>query len=392
MGGNTLQFKIFDIFLLILYGILGCSGFSRTIFQDILGTIYMPEFFMLPLLFFLRKYFRNFTIDWVSLFMSLLVWGFLLVLGLLNQSIGSLFSTSRSFLYLFVLYIIFKNKNNYIDENVLMYMCFGSLIGWMLCVFYNFLHPEVYINARGEGYTYGNLITIPLFLYLSFNRTNRIIFYLGFIILIFLFFTSGLRRMMFVTIISFILVLLTSSTISFKNILRTFLILSFFIVLIVLNIERIGSAVYDASPVTYYRVFERYEESFDGTSQSDDERTENFIDYTTWQYDHLLPSGFLKTYEGGDFGKYNDFPLFSLCYTFGMFITYLIISIFVIQWIQGYFKYIKNRSKYIGCFLISGVIVFLLLIMEGAFLSNPVIIQFTALSLGSISRISKCYK
>lgn len=380
-----------EIFLFVLYGIVGCSGFARTILQHMLGTLYLPEILMVPLLYLLRKQFAHFKINYFSILIALLLWGGLLVLGLLSSEPGSLFSTSRAFLYLFILYIIFKDRNNYIDSNVIMYICFGSLIGWMLSVFYNFLHPEIYLNSRGEGYSYGNLMAIPLFLYTAYNKPKKTIFIIGLFVLIFLFFTSGLRRMMVVTIISLFLVIFLQSKISTKRILQTFFILSFFAILISLNFKQIGQMVYDVSPATYYRVFERYEESFDGTSVSDDERTGNFEKFSTWQFEHILPSGFLKTYANGNFGIYNDFPLFMLCYTFGMIIMYIILIKLTLEWLRNLFKYLKNRSIYIGCFLISGIIVFLLLFLEGAFLSDPVQIQLTALSIGSISRISKYY-
>lgn len=391
MNNLKISFSKKDIFLLILYGILGCSGFARTILQHMLGTLYLPEIFMVPLLFLLRKHFKNLTINYSSLFIVFAACGVLLLLGLINQDRGSLFSNARAFLYLFLLYSIFKKRNNDMNLDLIMYVCLGSLIGWMLSVFYNFLHPEIYLNARGSGYSYGNLMAIPLFLYTAYNKPKKTIFIIGLFVLIFLFFTSGLRRMMVVTIISLFLVIFLQSKISAKRIIHTFFILSFFAILISLNFKQIGQMVYDVSPSTYYRVFVRYEESFDGTSVSDDERTGNFEKFSTWQFEHILPSGFLKTYEGGNFGIYNDFPLFMLCYTFGMIIMYTILIKLTLEWFRNLFKYLKNRSIYIGCFLISGVIVFLLLFLEGAFLSDPVQIQLTALSIGSISRISKYY-
>ena len=387
MQNNLTTLKKNTVFLLVLYGIFACSGLARILMQKELNMLYLPELIMIPFFYLLKDEIKHFVIDKYSMFYALLVWCILLIIGIVYPNQGTLFTSARGFLHLFFFYVVFRDKHNVIKSDVLMYVCLGSLIGWVLCVFYNFAHPEVYFEARGAGYTYGNMMVIPFFLYTSLGKSKNVLFFLGLIIIVFLLFTSGLRRMMIVTLLSLVLIIFSNKS-STKSLISTYAGIIIIALITFINIEQIGKSLDNTSSATYYRVFDRVVDTFEDRDM-DSERAGNFTEFINIQSDYILPRGFMKTYRGGNFGKYNDLPLLILLHVFGAPLMYIIIVNFIIKWIKCFVKLLRRRSEYKQCFLISQLVVFLLLFLEGGFLTDPAVTQFTALSLGSITRISK---
>ena len=373
--------KVSNIILLILLGVIAFSNISVIILQNIFRiNVVLPELLFFPFVVFLWNTFKEIKVNRAHLLVMLIIWVVLFFVGNSQYSQGSIFTHARGFLYIFLFAIIFKEKETRIDGDTIFYIALGSLIGWFAsCILGNFM-PE------SRGFTYGNLLAIPLFLSMSYVKEKKDWFYIGVLLILLITFLAGLRRVIIVFIASLILVLLVSSFRKNKNRIIPLITLSLFGVVIFSMLDTIGKVVYNFSPIIYYRVFERTSNSIETTINSDEERMGNFEYFQDHMFEELVPSGFLKTW-GDEFGRFNDFPVFQLSYTFGIIISAFILF-FIIKCLFASIRKMRNNDEaYI--YVVVTIVMFILLFLDGSFLVNAYITPFTGLCIGKIILFSK---
>lgn len=374
--------------LFFLTGLLVFSSFYKFVLSNFLGiNLSLPEIVLFPFVILLRKKFQI-KIDGISLFFAIIVWLVLYYLGTMDQSNGSLFTHSRGFLYIFLFFIFFKNPKTKFDTDYFLYLSFGSLCGWLFISLYN-LFLSRYSFEDLSGFTYGNLLAIPLFLSSSYFRNKRIWFYIGVCIIIAIIFTAGLRRVIVVFLVSLFLIFFfpTQKTNNRKLIIPSIL-LSLLAIIVYQNINIIGNYIYDYSPNTYYRIFEKTADSLDDNLIVEDIKRIGFFEYYLQHFDEeLLPNGFLKTSSEQEFGRFNDFPVLELSHTFGFLGLVLILIYFFRCLIVSTKKAYSSLNVLV--FLIPGFIIFLLAFLDGSFLTNPIVTPLTGVCLGKLALFTK---
>ena len=100
---------------LFLMGFVVFSPLSSFITMDIFHLpISLPEVLFLLFIPFCRKYFRFSSLKRVQTFVLLWVWVILIVLAVLvgRYSLYAILATARSYLYLFLFYLLFCKDNN----------------------------------------------------------------------------------------------------------------------------------------------------------------------------------------------------------------------------------------------------------------------------------------
>lgn len=376
---HPLSFKNANILLLILLGIVVFSDINVIILNKYLGIASnLPEILFLPFALLLRKSFKSMKINVISLIAILCLWSFLCYLGNSVYLYGSIFSHARGFLYIFIFCLIFKDRRTKVEDEDIFYIVCGALLGWLICCLVN------RTDDNATGFTYGNLLAVPLFLCMTYVRHNRKLFYFGIVFLIVLSILSGLRRLIIIYIASLLLVFIipSSARIHPRKSLLPILFILFISIIIYFNIDKIARIIYIFSPIVYYRIIEKTTDMMVGTAYGDDERIGNFDYFLNHFSEELFPSGFIKSWSEGDFGRFNDFPIFQLSYTFG-----IVISAFLIIYILYYLIKCLPKTKYrndVFTYVVTTIIMFILLFLDGDFLVSPIVTPFTGLCLGKI--------
>lgn len=375
---------------LFLMGMVVFSELYKTVLLLFLGIdMSLPEVLFVPFCFFIWEDIKYIRTSIFELITTLFVWGIFLYLGNEQPGNGSLFTHSRGFLYIFLFCSLFKNEHTYYDGDLLFYISLGSLCGWLLSALMN-LFLSKFSEMEISGFSYGNLLAIPLFLSIAFRKDNKSWFYLGILILVIISFTAGLRRVIIVFAISLFLTFVLHSKTEGKEIsIMPFVFMGLLSLIIYINIDFIGNIVYDFSPITYHRIFEKTADSFGEQMIEEDSKRLNLFDsYAKHFEEDSLPHGFLKTLDDKlQMGKYNDFPLLELSYTFG----YIISGIFIFYFIHCLFRCLRsvNYDYEILDYFIPCIIILVLTFLEGSFLVNPIVTPFTGLCIGKVILFSK---
>jgi len=374
----------------VLFFLMGLFVFSN-IYKLVLSSVFgiglaLPEILLIPFVIALRKEIKL-RVNIYLFFFTIGFWLFLYYLGTTQLGSGSLFTHSRGFLYIFLCFIIFKNPNTHFNIDYFFFLSFGSLCGWLLTSLFNLILLSNLIEDV-RGFTYGNLLSIPIFLGTSYLSNKKFWFYIGLCILIAIIFTAGLRRVIVVVLVSLlILFFFPSKNTSIRKQVISLSILAILVYVVFINIDIIGKIVYDFSPSTYHRVFEKTSDSMGDDMIDEDIKRISFIEYYQQHYhDDILPNGFLRTSPEYEFGRYNDFPVLELSYTFGFF-GLLIISLYFLRC----FILTAKLAYYYSIpfiFLIPGAIVFLLCFMDGSILTNPTVTPLTGMCLGKMALFS----
>lgn len=376
--------------ILFLMGMVVFSELYKSILSSFLGiNLALPEVLFLPFLVLIWGDIKYIRTSFFELIAILLSWSLFLFLGKEQPGSGSLFTHSRGFLYIFLFCSLFKNKQTYYEEDMLFYISFGSLCGWLLSALMNlFLSKFAVIDI--SGFSYGNLLAIPIFLSRAYKMDNKYWFYFGILILVVISFAAGLRRVIIVFAMSLLLTFILHSKAEGNGLpFKPFLFIALLSLIIYINIDFIGNKVYEYSPITYHRIFEKTADSMGGqTIEEDGKRLDMFDSYAKHFEEDILPHGYLKTLDDQlEMGKYNDFPILELSYTFG-YILSLIIIIYFIYCLLRCLKMIIYDSDILN-YAIPCIIILMLTFLEGSFLVNPTITPFTGLCIGRIILLSK---
>ena len=204
------MFKILSKFHIIIYLLLGLvmSSFATGMFERY-GVPLLYELVYLPILFYLRKDFSFLQPIWKDFIQMLFIWLILLMLAIVlgSFSISGILSVARSYLLLIIFTSIGLNiKMDKRFYSILFLTSIGSIVGWMFFIQGKLMGIFPWGGNEFLFAFYGNMLAIPIVISLVFSFFPNI-FLIGSVLVInmILSFTSGLRRQMLVSIISFAL-------------------------------------------------------------------------------------------------------------------------------------------------------------------------------------------
>lgn len=381
--------------LFFLIGFLVLSSFSTSLLIDRLGfPIALPELLLMPFLFFLKKFnFIKLSKSYLW-YILLYLWFVLIAIALLvsNFSPFQILSFSRGFLYLFLIYTLFLKKNDFSLNNV-MFLSLGSLFGWSVSSFLN-LRFLISSFSDKELLSYGALLAIPLFISISIIKKKYTLFFIGLILMISVSLTAGLRRQIFVVLVSLLLSFFLK-IIKKPKTLPIFVTFSAIIGLFFyFNFGNIDSFLAKNAPIIHNRVVVKTLRSFEGgKTDGDITRQNNFsVLYEDFD-DYLFPRGFAskQTSEKSNIavGRFNDYPLLLLSYIFGFPITLLLLLYFSKKALNNFRFYLKYNSDGAFVFFICYLIIILLCFLDGTFLTFIYAIPFTGYCLARLNFYSK---
>ena len=387
-------YQVYEYVLLLLMGALCFSTLTTKLSQDYLHLpLTLPELFFIPLYLLLRDRFKNLKLEKNTFAVLLILLLFLVLWGLIWGQFGvtSILSAARGFLYLFFFYTIFKNKKTKYDEETIILICFGSIIGWFIT---SRMNMRILIDTQDAAQDYGNMLSVALFMMFTIMQKRWRLFAIGFIMILAICIFSGIRRVILVTLLAFVIPVLLQILVNKKSIIRQLLLASIVIVPIVIAIPIVKGTVEDLSPVLYYRLFEKTEKTMAGESEvSDDFRKSMIKDFISSPSEYFIPRGMISTHTTRDkgVGTFMDVPITALSYMFSAPIALIIVLVFLFRSIKCVL-FFKNRNDVsAGVYGAMGGILFVLLFVEGSFLMYPFITPFTGLCLGRFIYYSKQY-
>lgn len=376
-------------------GFVVFSPFITTLSLRILHLpLAVPELFFLLFLSFQTKKFSLIKFDkklWQKgLFCIILLFVFSLAWG--EYSIGGIVSVTRSYVYILLFYCIFKN-NSSVDNDYIMWVSLGSLLGWYYDSSINF--SRLIVDLSAENVTYGLFLAVPLFLTISFYKRRNILLAVGVGVMIMISIYAGIRRIILVFLVSLVVVSLFQLLGGSRRIFRVFLLAALLVLLYLTFMSQIESFILDASPQLYHRMFVRTEEALAGNATGGDMlRYHNLENLTNISLESLIPHGFYTnhTSEGnGAAGIYNDLPVSGLIWALGYPLALFLLGKLIVDFISAVKNYVKGRCQESMPFLVSFVIMLLLLFLDGSFIIFCYAAPITGLCLGKISYYSKTH-
>ena len=388
----TKQFSILiQNVLFVLLGFIVFSSFDTTLCLDILHFPQLfPELLIIPFCFLLKKKFKTLRID-VHLFLRLLyVLVFLLILAIVigKFEIIGILSIFRSFLYMIFFVCIFKNPNH-IDTDDIQWLTLGSLLGWFYDSHINFTRLIVDFNM--ENITYGLLLAFPLFFSIVYVKKKYCLAIVGLGLSLGIFIYAGIRRIIAVFLISIIVLFVIELIGQFKKIFSIILISGILIVTYYLFSVQIESYVMEASPQLHYRMYVRTEQTMGGNSgDADKKRMNNLSEFEKQGELLFIPRGLYTnhTSEKGA-GIFNDMPLAALTWVLGLPITVLLLLSLIIKTKKAFNNYIKSDNTDIVPYVVSMIVMFTMLFLDGSFLSYVYCAPITGMCIGKILFYSK---
>lgn len=377
-----------NIFLISL-GFLVFSPVSSVLSLDVLGLpIAAPELFFIPFYFLLKK-----RLD-IKLLISqkeiFLFWLFFLLLGisflLLNFEIVSILSTARGYFYLLLSYVVYS-RQNYISIKDLWYICFGSVLGWIilsLVQFNDILHS---IATDGSLAVYGNMLALALFTVIPVVYNFRKKLFVAILLGVVLSLTSGTRRQILIFVISFLLSYIFVLRLRLSKGFQVLISTSILLIPFSLYYDKINNFFLELSPLLHRRIFQKTEDLLTGNHSGGDKLRQEYIsDYFENIHEYILPKGFVskRTNFNEEVGIFMDFPLLELSYMLGVVGVLLFLLIFLKYLIFHFKNFVLYNSKQSVIWSISGLILFLLLFLEGTNLTYSYSTPFTGLVLAKL--------
>jgi len=371
-------------------GILVFSPFGSFLVMDVLGLpMSLPELLFIPFFIIYRKRYQFSPIGGVRAFIFFTLWVIMLSISILvkEYSTSAVISSSRTYLTLIISYLFFSRENNVSLDDV-MYISLGSTIGWLIS---SFIGISVYLSGQAPTVARcGNMLALVLLISIAmFRRHNKVLLFSIFLCTL-LSLTSGMRRQIVVFLASLLLSYLLLSIKNVNKFLQYTLLLTLAIVLFLIFLPRIEDYLKTSAPQLYFRIFQKTEMFLTGKSEKSGDlvrikimsnMVQNFGDY-------IIPKGFVSRRTATDnTGRFIDFPLSELFYTFGFFSIFILLGI-IICTIGCFYQYFNWRSDS-AIFVVVALIMLMLLFIEGTFLSSSYVTPFTGYCLGSLKRYSR---
>jgi hypothetical protein len=359
--------------------------------MDMAGfPISLPELLFLPFLILFRKKYHFSSIGLIRTIIFISSWILLIFISILvdNYSLTAILSTSRSYLTLIIAYLLFSKENN-VSLDDIMYVSLGATLGWFFSSIYG-------INSLLNGDTEsiartGNMIAIPLLLSIAAFKKHKKVLLFSIILCIAISIAAGMRRQIVVFVMSLFLTYSFLSLRNLKQFLSKLFTLSLIVITFIIFLPQIRTYVKTNIPLLYFRVFEKTEMLFSGKNNAsgDNLRLNNMGNIVNNLTDYIIPRGFVsRRMKEDNGGAFIDFPLSELLYMFGIFLTLLLLTIFIIFTIRCYYQSNKTNNESM-IFVILSIIMFMLLFLEGTFLSSSYVAPFTGYCLGRLKFHSK---
>ena len=382
---KLLKKKYIYVLIVISMGFFVFSPISSMItLQYIKLPIAMPELLFVPFALLLRNKIKSISIKSRDIVVPIVLIVILLLVGIIYDifTLVGMLSTSRSWLYLLICINVFR-KRNLITSEDLMWLALGSMGGWLYSSLYNYQYLLI-DTERNFAATYGAMLSIPLFFSVAMNKKKPILLYIGLSLLVGIVVFAGIRRALAVAVVSLIISFYFSAK-SKKN----FILYSILTITVVFALGTVMPLLrdytYNTSSGMYNRIFGRTELYLEGDIDSSDQGRmnrigdlfDNFIDYT-------IPRGMvsLQTEKEKGTGIFNDYPLYQLCWMFGWPVTLFIICYFLhILWINRR-RYNKNKDSTSMTSVNCLIVMFMLLFLEGTFLTYPYATPITGVLIG----------
>lgn len=373
----------------LLMGFLVFSPISSLILIGILHFPFsLPELLFIPFIPYFKVIFISEKINSRLLIAGIMLWLVLLGISLIvdEYSLKDILGSSRTYLYIFIFFSIFFSQNkNILPEMYILSL--GALFGWSIDALYNF-----FILLTGEiSISYGPMIALPIIIGYPYAINHKKKSFLFFIISIIIGVIGTLRRVIAVSIIVFLISVLKDCFRSIKSVFRTLGITVSIGLILGLSYPFIRQTIQETSHDMYVRIILKSEDIFNGKGNSGDNLRNdiisnfynNFLDYT-------FPHGYVSKNYGGENtdGTYNDFPIREIAHTFSLLPLLFGIIYFLFKTIKCSSLIQKNRLPQSYFVLILGIFtIFILLNMEGSFLTFPYQTIYSGYILGTLSRI-----
>ena len=360
---KLLKKKYIYVLIVISMGFFVFSPISSMItLQYIKLPIAMPELLFVPFALLLRNKIKSISIKSRDIVVPIVLIVILLLVGIIYDifTLVGMLSTSRSWLYLLICINVFR-KRNLITSEDLMWLALGSMGGWLYSSLYNYQYLLI-DTERNFAATYGAMLSIPLFFSVAMNKKKPILLYIGLSLLVGIVVFAGIRRALAVAVVSLIISFYFSAK-SKKN----FILYSILTITVVFALGTVMPLLrdytYNTSSGMYNRIFGRTELYLEGDIDSSDQGRMNRIG------------------EKGT-GIFNDYPLYQLCWMFGWPVTLFIICYFLhILWINRR-RYNKNKDSTSMTSVNCLIVMFMLLFLEGTFLTYPYATPITGVLIG----------
>ena len=376
-----------DKILFVLMGMFVFSTFTATICGDILHLpLTLPEPFFIAFLILLKKQLLPVRTDkgLFGFLVIVLLFSILISQIASDYSLFAVLSSARGYLYLFLFLSIYK-RNNKPTIEALLYITFGTLIGWTIACVMAF--RTLLANPSDPVQTYGNMVAVAVFVSIAVLNKRWKILVAGLVLLVLISFMSGIRRVIFVILITGLLAALVYYIKKHLSIARIIIVSVLVALPFYFLIPYIGKYAEENVPILYYRLFTKTEESLKGeSSESDEYRVNSFKKFIEEWTTYLLPQGMVSNQfiEDNKTGIYMDFPFLALSYIFSLPIALLIVLFFMIQTYKSYMLFRITSDPSPGVFSIVSLVMVMLLFLEGSFLVHPFTTPFSGFCLGKV--------
>lgn len=374
-----------------LMGMIVFSSLSSIITMGMLGLpVALPEllFFLFYIVF--RKIINiNFYLT-KKLLILILIWGLLIPVGVFfedDMRFYDILSTARPYFYLIISYCIFSQVEEVNYENVY-YTCLGSLLGWLIFAGYVFTFHSIIFTDEVFA-VYGNMIALSILVACSILLKPRTILpILMCVVAVFIF--SATRRVFVVAAAS----LLVSLIFYIRRDKAKAIILCSALIAVgayfSTDVYKGVDYLSDVAPLVKYRTIGKIENIYYSLSL-DTGRIEIFGLLFNNMNDFLIPKGFVSKQINRDpaLGRYNDFPLMEIVYTLSILGALLILFYFLLKLYKVLVREIKKPSTEKEVVIVATLICFMLLFLEGTYISYAYITPFTGFVLGRLNYLSR---
>ena len=382
---TNLDFK--TIIILLLCGFLVFSPLSSRISQDILQLpLALPELIFVPFYFFLKRDFDitvNKKIFVIGCFLILLLTAISFVVG--NFKVYSILSTARGYFYMLLFFSIFKNKKITSIYSIL-YISLGSVIGWL---YFSLSSVTVLINNISDNPSaiYGNMINLSLAMSIPIIFKKRKYIVITFAAGLLLSLSTGTRRQIIIYLMSLVLSYLITVRLTIKSITKVIVSIIAFNYLLIFFLPNANQYVYDISPLLHKRIFVKSEQLISGIeNDSDYIRKSALFEFAESYTEYIIPRGFVskRTMADKGTGKYMDSPYYEIFYTFGLFGGVFIFSLLIRKLFFHLKNYYFKGVTESGVCVVSIIVIFVLIMVEGSFLNWSYITPCTGFILARI--------
>jgi hypothetical protein len=238
-----------------------------------------------------------------------------------------------------------------------------------------------------EYITSGLFLGIPMFISLTLSNKKYLIFGIGMIFLIVIFMFAGIRRVIFVFLLSilfyFLLSIIHNPRKNFSSIILLGLLVGMFYVIL----PWMESTVQDLSPHLYYRLFARtHDAAGHSLASSDVTRVNNLSLLSNTDTDLFFPHGFntIRYDKVVGSGVFNDVPIYSIAWIIGLPLTIFLLLYIAYKGVKTFKFYIKRNDSMTLSLLVCLLCMYCMLYLDGTFMTYVYAAPFTGMCLGKI--------